>query len=146
MVFWYSRREYSLRSWRSVASLPRLATPTAPLGGAVISGQLRELIILLYSFIVFYSIPARREYSLRSKLSSNPPEVAKNHPHGWLFWYSRRESNPQRPLRRGLLYPFNYGSLFFYYVLFDPRPAGILASLVAFGRFASSAKRPQRRP
>ena len=26
------------------------------------------------------------------------------------FWYSRRESNPQRPLRRGLLYPFNYGS------------------------------------
>ena len=25
-------------------------------------------------------------------------------------WYSRRESNPQRPLRRGLLYPFNYGS------------------------------------
>ena len=27
------------------------------------------------------------------------------------FWYSRRESNPQLPLRRGLLYPFNYGSL-----------------------------------
>ena len=27
------------------------------------------------------------------------------------FWYSRRESNPQRPLRRGLLYPFNYGSI-----------------------------------
>ena len=27
-------------------------------------------------------------------------------------WYSRRESNPQRPLRRGLLYPFNYGSIF----------------------------------
>ena len=27
------------------------------------------------------------------------------------FWYSRRESNPQRPLRRGLLYPFNYGSV-----------------------------------
>ena len=26
-------------------------------------------------------------------------------------WYSRRESNPQRPLRRGLLYPFNYGSV-----------------------------------
>ena len=36
------RREYSLRSWRSDASRPRLATPTAPLGGAVISGQLRE--------------------------------------------------------------------------------------------------------
>ena len=30
-----------------------------------------------------------------------------------VFWYSRRESNPQRPLRRGLLYPFNYGSVYF---------------------------------
>lgn len=28
-----------------------------------------------------------------------------------LEWYSRRESNPQRSLRRGLLYPFNYGSV-----------------------------------
>ena len=27
-----------------------------------------------------------------------------------LKWYSRWESNPERPLRRGLLYPFNYGS------------------------------------
>ena len=27
------------------------------------------------------------------------------------FQYSRRESNPQLPLRRGLLYPFNYESL-----------------------------------
>ena len=26
-------------------------------------------------------------------------------------WYSRWESNPERPLRRGLLYPFNYGSI-----------------------------------
>ncbi len=25
-------------------------------------------------------------------------------------WYSRWESNPELPLRRGLLYPFNYGS------------------------------------
>ena len=30
---------------------------------------------------------------------------------GARVWYSRRESNPQRPLRRGLLYPFNYGSV-----------------------------------
>ena len=29
----------------------------------------------------------------------------------FFVWYSRRESNPQRPLRRGLLYPFNYGSI-----------------------------------
>ena len=29
------------------------------------------------------------------------------------FWYSRRESNPQLTLRRGLLYPFNYGSVLF---------------------------------
>ena len=28
------------------------------------------------------------------------------------FWYSRWESNPELPLRRGLLYPFNYGSAF----------------------------------
>ena len=41
------------------------------------------------------------------------------------YWYSLRESNPQRPLRRGLLYPFNYGSKCFisfkdafYYTLF----------------------------
>ena len=29
-----------------------------------------------------------------------------------VFWYSRRESNPQLTLRRGLLSPFNYGSIF----------------------------------
>ena len=34
----------------------------------------------------------------------------KDHNILWSKWYSRRESNPQRPLRRGLLYPFNYGS------------------------------------
>ena len=47
----------------------------------------------------------------RGKFS--PCEIPKQHPAqgGVLFWYSRRESNPQRPLRRGLLYPFNYGSL-----------------------------------
>ena len=27
-------------------------------------------------------------------------------------WYARRESNSQRPLRRGLLYPFNYERIF----------------------------------
>ena len=35
----------------------------------------------------------------------------KDHNILWSEWYSRRESNPQRPLRRGLLYPFNYGSI-----------------------------------
>ena len=29
----------------------------------------------------------------------------------FFVWYSRWESNPERPLRRGLLYPFNYGSI-----------------------------------
>ena len=58
-----------------------------------------------YSLLCFFD-PRRREYSLRSwrSVASLP-----------------RLSAPQRPLRRGLLYPFNYGSLFFYYVLFDPR-------------------------
>ena len=28
------------------------------------------------------------------------------------FWYSHRESNPELTLRRGLLYPFNYGSIY----------------------------------
>ena len=37
-------------------------------------------------------------------------------------WYSRWESNPERPLRRGLLYPFNYGSISCY-------PAGNTSSL-----------------
>ena len=37
-------------------------------------------------------------------------------------WYSRWESNPERPLRRGLLYPFNYGSISYY-------PAGNTSSL-----------------
>ena len=35
-----------------------------------------------------------------------------------LFWYSRRESNPQLTLRRGLLYPFNYGSVYSVFSLF----------------------------
>lgn len=30
------------------------------------------------------------------------------------FWYSRWESNPKLSLRRGLLYPFNYGSELLY--------------------------------
>ena len=45
---------------------------------------------------------------------SSPIEIPKFRPlrKQWAeFWYSRRESNPQRPLRRGLLYPFNYGSI-----------------------------------
>ena len=28
-----------------------------------------------------------------------------------LFWHPQRESNPQLPLRRGLLYPFNYAGV-----------------------------------
>ena len=43
----------------------------------------------------------RREYKRDRVCASIPGEK----------WYSRRESNPQRPLRRGLLYPFNYGSV-----------------------------------
>ena len=46
----------------------------------------------------------------------------KDHNILWSKWYSRRESNPQRPLRRGLLYPFNYGSISCY-------PAGNNSSL-----------------
>ena len=30
------------------------------------------------------------------------------------YWYPQRESNPQRPLRRGLLYPFNYAGVLSY--------------------------------
>ena len=43
----------------------------------------------------------------------------------FFVWYSRRESNPQRPLRRGLLYPFNYGSMFSFKIC-DSRPGGYL--------------------
>ena len=32
-----------------------------------------------------------------------------------VFWHSQRESNSQLTLRRGLLYPFNYGSVVFNY-------------------------------
>ena len=28
-----------------------------------------------------------------------------------MSWYPRRESNPQFTLRRGMLYPFNYGGI-----------------------------------
>ena len=38
-------------------------------------------------------------------------EKKKDHNILWSKWYSRWESNPERPLRRGLLYPFNYGSI-----------------------------------
>ena len=48
-------------------------------------------------FLLYKKIHAKRTHK-------TPPRVS--------LWYSRRESNPQRPLRRGLLYPFNYGSLF----------------------------------
>lgn len=35
------------------------------------------------------------------------------------FWYSRWESNPKLSLRRGLLYPFNYGSIgYLYYTIY----------------------------
>ena len=43
----------------------------------------------------------------------------------FFVWYSRWESNPERPLRRGLLYPFNYGSISCY-------PAGNTSSLRSF--------------
>ena len=43
----------------------------------------------------------------------------------FFVWYSRRESNPQRPLRRGLLYPFNYGSILSFNISAIPASAGI---------------------
>ena len=36
-----------------------------------------------------------------------------------IFWHSHRESNPELALRRGLLYPFNYGSILLSCVLED---------------------------
>ena len=34
------------------------------------------------------------------------------HPNGQRsFWHPQRELNPQLPLRRGLLYPFNYAGV-----------------------------------
>ena len=64
-------------------------------------------------------------------------------------WYSRRESNPQRPLRRGLLYPFNYGSV--YYSVFYRKqahlPAAGMCRRSSLGRtsvaFAQVLNRPQ---
>ena len=43
-------------------------------------------------------------------------------------WYSRRESNPQLPLRRGLLYPFNYGSLFIWDLFYSCVGAAVNAA------------------
>ena len=44
-------------------------------------------------------------------LAGRKDQKNRHHKRCLFFWYSRRESNPQRPLRRGLLYPFNYGSV-----------------------------------
>ena len=56
----------------------------------------------------------RRKAQSRHVISAAPTGVQKRpgmRQHTRRKWYSRRESNPQRPLRRGLLYPFNYGSV-----------------------------------
>ena len=62
------------------------------------------------------------------------------------FWYSRRESNPQRPLRRGLLYPFNYGSILNYSVVisvFPPRRVSAVFRVAeTFGRAALRSREP----
>ena len=55
-------------------------------------------------------------------------------------WYSRRESNPQRPLRRGLLYPFNYGSIFF----FIPDASAAVAPPVSVGYKPAPKRVPPR--
>ena len=61
-----------------------------------------------------------RSLALEARVPRSPACVRlhlKYHKKGQAFacpflWYSRWESNPERPLRRGLLYPFNYGSIF----------------------------------
>ena len=51
----------------------------------------------------------RDEVPIEVKIERRSRKRAQNAPH--TDWYSLRESNPQRPLRRGLLYPFNYGNV-----------------------------------
>ena len=87
-----------------------------------------------------------------------PPGVAKSHPHGWLFWYSRREyslrswrsvaslprlSDPNGALGGGCYIHLTTGAYYFLLLcLFDPRTAGILASLEVIFKPAGSSKKP----
>ena len=65
-----------------------------------------------FCWIVKFSGITRFLYQFWKILPKYCGRKEKDHNILWSKWYSRRESNPQRPLRRGLLYPFNYGSIF----------------------------------
>lgn len=65
-------------------------------------------------------------------LSRGSAKVKKHRKSGaFLLWYPQRESNPQLPLRRGPLYPFNYGGMCFF---FDHLRQVIMLSCNAVGR------------
>ena len=68
--------------------------------------------VIPFCRIVKFSGITRFLYQFWKILTKYCGRKEKDHNILWSKWYSRRESNPQRPLRRGLLYPFNYGSIF----------------------------------
>ena len=122
---WYSRREYfglrpradcvgtnrrALRGWSSPIEIPK-ARPCLCKGRAFGTPGGNT------SGCALVPTASGRTAALRAagppllKYQGRAPALAGARP-----WYSRRESNPQRPLRRGLLYPFNYGSFFRFFV------------------------------
>ena len=62
-------------------------------------------------FVAALLVPLLRNGANRGSASA-PKAKQKRAQRLFFGWYSRWESNPERPLRRGLLYPFNYGSRF----------------------------------
>ena len=64
-----------------------------------------------FCWIVKFSGITRFLYQFWKILPKYCGRKEKDHNILWSKWYSRWESNPERPLRRGLLYPFNYGSV-----------------------------------
>ena len=109
VVLWYSQREASphmlRRQSRTEASI-RVAEN--------IKAQLRTkeqacVVVLPAGSVSAFATtakPNRGFDSSRRKYKSATPHARCK----VVLWYSQRESNPQLPLRRGPLYPFNYGS------------------------------------
>ena len=110
------RQSFTLSA--TISALRRRGTPggNRALGGRAPVNSGYPLFSLRSNFLHtpgFHSQTARSRSRLHPRFPPPFSCIKNTPPHSCAaacFWYSRRESNPQRPLRR-VLYPFNYGSI-----------------------------------
>ena len=110
---WYSRRESRL--WRRAPM-----NSGCPLFSLPVYGRY-QLAFLANRSLPLASPPSIPVVLFCAYANKKSPCILRT----FFVWYSRRESNPQRPLRRGLLYPFNYGSILSFNISAIPALAGI---------------------